>query len=161
MGEHPDANVGIACGASNLTVVDCDHGNATLDEATAWLTRSGLPETYTVRTGRRFMRDDPTTPECGVQLYYSGAMAGSGTFDIAGGSGEIQSNGDYVMAAGSVRPDSREEYVVLRDFPIAPLPEIVSSLESENGSTQRAQPWMRRRWKPVVSISSGTLQITI
>lgn len=127
--KYPDANVGIACGASNLTVVDCDHGNATLDEATAWLTRSGLPETYTVRTGRRFKPDDPTTPECAVQLYYSGAIPGSGRFELAGGSGEIQSQGDYVIAAGSIHPASREEYVVLRDIPIAPLPESIKAIE--------------------------------
>src|SRR5215831_13014917 len=127
--KNPNANVGIACGASNLTVVDCDHGSATVDEVIAWMARSGLPETYTVRTGKR--QDENGKPVCRLQLYYSGAMAGSAKFDIAGGSGDIQSHGDYVMAAGSIHPDSREEYVVLRNIPIAPLPEIVKSLEKQ------------------------------
>lgn len=144
--KFPDANVAIACGASNLTVVDCDHGNATLDEAIAWVTRSELPATYTVRTGKRSERNG--NPVCGLHLYYSGAMSGSEKFDLAGGSGDIQSNGDYVMAAGSIHPDSREDYVVLRDFPIAPLPETVKSLQKQ-----------KREHTPVaVSVDAETLE---
>lgn len=137
-GKKTDANVAIACGASNLTVVDCDHGNATLDEATAWMKRSGLPETYTVRTGKR--REKNGNPVCGLHLYYSGAMSGSEKFDFAGGSGDIQSNGDYVMAAGSIHPVSGEEYIVLCDIPVAPLPEMIKSLEMK---TRRHTPKKR------------------
>jgi hypothetical protein len=90
-----------------------------------------LPRTYTVLTGRRFAPDDPSKPEWGVQLYYKGAIAGSGHFEEDGGNGDIQSWGDLIMAAGSVHPKSGERYEVLIDAPIAPLPEWVKELQPE------------------------------
>ncbi len=63
------------------------------------------------------MKDGSGRPEYGVQLYYSKTIPGSGTFRIEGGSGESQSIGDYVMAAGSIHPDSGEAYEVLIDAP--------------------------------------------
>jgi hypothetical protein len=74
------------------------------------------------------MKDGSGRPEYGIQLYYSGAIQGSGTFNIESVSGEIQSIGDYVMAAGSIHPDSGEAYEVLIDAPVAPLPEWVKAL---------------------------------
>src|ERR1017187_7098636 len=72
----PDANVGIACGESDLCVVDKDHGHATRESVVAWVAEvnaSGrLLRTFTVLTGRRFDPLDPSKPEYGVQLYYSG-----------------------------------------------------------------------------------------
>jgi hypothetical protein len=124
----PDANVAIACGASNLTVTDCDHGLTTEAEARAWIKQSNLPETYAVHTGRRVMRDGSGRPEYGVQLYYSKAIPGSGTFDIHGASGDIQSIGDYVMAAGSIHPDSGEAYEALIDAPVVPVPDWIEKL---------------------------------
>jgi len=101
----PDANVAIACGPSGLSVVDCDHGNASEADAWAWMERAGLPKTYTVHTGRRANPKDGT-PEFGVQLYYSDAMPSVGEFSLGGGTGQIKSVGGYVMAAGSIHPDS-------------------------------------------------------
>src|SRR6266478_6383599 len=49
----PRANVAIATGASGLTVLDCDEGNPDRAAFDAWAAAKGLPETYTVRTGRR------------------------------------------------------------------------------------------------------------
>src|SRR5579872_7480863 len=62
----PNANVGLACGPSGLAVLDVDNGLA--DEAAfhQWRVAAGLPETYTVRTGRR--------PGFGVQMYFRGAI---------------------------------------------------------------------------------------
>jgi hypothetical protein len=88
----PDANVAVACGPSGLSVVDCDHGNATESDARAWMERAGLPLTYTVHTGRRANPKDGT-PEYGVQLYYSGTMSSVGEFALAGGSGQVKSLG--------------------------------------------------------------------
>ena len=51
--QYPNANVGIACGASDLYVVDCDHGLKSEEDFRAWHARNNLPATYTVRTGRR------------------------------------------------------------------------------------------------------------
>jgi len=131
----PDANVGVACGASDIAVVDADHGLTTEAEARAWFACAGLPVTYIVRTGRRVMKDGSGRPEFGVHLYYSGSIPGSGTFDIEGVRGEVQSIGDYVMGAGSVHPDSGEAYEVLIDVPVAPLPGWVKSL----ATTQQAR----------------------
>ena len=133
----PDANVAIACGASNLTVPDCDHGCASEAEVLAWLERARekLPVTYAVLTGRRVMKDDSGRPEYGVQLYYSTAIPGSGHFDVEGGSGDVQSIGDYVMAAGSIHPDSGEAYRVLIDAPVAPLPEWVKTVSAAETRT--------------------------
>jgi len=126
----PDANVAIACGPSGLSVVDCDHGNATEADARAWMERAGLPTTYTVHTGRRSNPKDGT-PEYGVQLYYSEAMPSVGEFSLAGGTGQIKSHGGYVMAAGSIHPDSGESYELLMDGHLAPLPPVVRSLKTE------------------------------
>lgn len=126
----PDANVAIACGPSGLTVVDCDHGNRIEADAREWVQRSGLPETYTVHTGRRINPKDGT-PEYGVQLYYSEEMPSVGEFSLGGGTGQIKSLGGYVMAAGSIHPDSGEVYELMTDAPIAPLPEVVRSLRTE------------------------------
>jgi len=50
---HPDANLGIACGASGLVVLDVDHGLASDADAIFWMGKAGMPATYVVRTGRR------------------------------------------------------------------------------------------------------------
>jgi hypothetical protein len=126
----PDANVAIACGPSGLSVVDCDHGSATEADALAWMNRAGLPRTYTVHTGRRVNPKDGT-PEYGVQLYYANTMPSVGEFSLGGGTGQVKSLGGYVMAAGSIHPDSREAYELMTDAPIAPLPDVVRSLKTE------------------------------
>lgn len=126
----PDANVAIACGPSGLSVVDCDHGNQTEMDAREWVRRANLPETYTVHTGRRINPKDGT-PEHGVQLYYSDTMPSVGEFSLGGGTGQVKSLGGYVMAAGSIHPDSGEAYEVLSDAPVAPLPGVVRSLKTE------------------------------
>lgn len=125
----PDANVAIACGPSGLSVVDCDHGNQTEADAREWMRRANLPETYTVRTGRRMSKDG--TPEYGVQLYYTDTMPSVGEFALDGGSGQIKSLGGYVMAAGSIHPDSGEAYELIKDAPVSPLPGFVRSLKTE------------------------------
>jgi hypothetical protein len=93
--------------------------------------RAGLPETYTVHTGRRSNPKDGT-PEYGVQLYYSEAMPSVGEFSLAGGTGQIKSLGGYVMAAGSIHPDSGEVYELMTDGHLAPLPAVVRSLKAEH-----------------------------
>ena len=126
----PDANVAIACGPSGLSVVDCDHGNTTEAEARAWMQRAGLPSTYTVHTGRRVNPKDGK-PEYGVQLYYADTMPSVGEFALGGGTGQVKSLGGYVMAAGSIHPDSGEAYELMTDGRIAPLPDVVRSLKTE------------------------------
>ena len=47
------ANYGVACGQSNLTVVDYDHGFKTIEDYETWRQEWGLPETFTVISGRQ------------------------------------------------------------------------------------------------------------
>jgi archaellum biogenesis ATPase FlaH len=117
----PDANVAIATGPSRLRVVDVDHG---LNESTfrVWLEERG-GETYTVRTGRR--------PEFGVQLYFEddGTGRSLGGWELDGCTGDVRAQGGYVMAEGSIHPDSGEPYTTLLNVPLAPVPPWVSDLK--------------------------------
>ena len=95
----PEANVAIATGPSGLTVLDCDHGLASHEDFQQWRESVSLSPTYAVRTGRR--------DSYGVQLYYSGPQRDSIAWkDDRGCSGDIRSETGYVMANGSIHPDT-------------------------------------------------------
>lgn len=117
----PDANVGIACGQSGLAVLDCDAGNETRVDYELWAVAEDLTETYTVRTGRR--------TNFGTHSYFTTEPGGidSGTWSRNGHSGEIRSKGYYILAAGSIHPDSKEPYEILLDAPVVPLPEHIAA----------------------------------
>lgn len=117
---NPDANIGIACEASGLCVMDCDHGLTCYEDFIAWRDRNGLPPTYTVRSGRR--------PEFGVQMYYRGPIPTS-RWDLDGCSGDVKSIGGLVVAPPSIHPDSGEAYAVLEPLAIAPTPDAVRQLK--------------------------------
>jgi Bifunctional DNA primase/polymerase, N-terminal/AAA domain len=118
--KNPNANIGIACDASGVCVLDCDHGLTCLEDFHAWRIRNGLPETYTVRSGRR--------PEFGVQMYFRGVVP-STKWELDGCKGDIKSIGGLVVAPPSIHPDSGEAYAVISDLPIAPTPEMVKQLK--------------------------------
>lgn len=124
----PDANIGIACEASGLAVMDCDHGLTCLDDFIAWRDRNGLPPTYTVRSGRRLTADGQ--PEFGAQMYYSGSFSTQGrkTWKLDGCSGDFKSIGGLVVAPPSIHPDSGERYEVLLDLPVVHRPEMLLGL---------------------------------
>jgi bifunctional DNA primase/polymerase-like protein/AAA domain-containing protein/primase-like protein len=131
----PSANVAIATGASGLTVFDCDKGLPDLAAYEAWIAAKGLPETYTVRTGRRVSKEDGVTPEFGVQLYFQtdGEAFGDALRSIpwldGEQSGDIRGSTGYVLAAGSIHPDSKEAYEVLVDAPVAKsVPQYVRTI---------------------------------
>jgi hypothetical protein len=115
------ANYGISGGKSNLAIVDCDHGLADEEALYAWMKKNNLPETFIVRSGR--------DPEAGFHLYYSGAVPTCG-FQIDGVTGEIKSIGGYVVGPGSIHP-SGKPYTIVKDVPIAPLPESLITLAAE------------------------------
>jgi hypothetical protein len=117
----PDANIGIACNPSNLCVLDVDHGLADEDDLCEWLKESGLEPSYAVRTGRR--------PEFGVQLYFDGTIPDVGLWRLSRCEGQVKSLGGYVMAAGSVHPDSKAEYAAIWDIPLLPTPAEVRALK--------------------------------
>jgi P4 family phage/plasmid primase-like protien len=114
--KYPTANVGIACGVSNLYVVDMDYGLSSQEDFDAWRMRNNIPVTYTVRSGGR--------PDFRVQMYYTGAVDCNGKWELDGCKGEIRSIGGYVCAAGSIHPDTGETYQVLVDAPLAPRPGV-------------------------------------
>jgi hypothetical protein len=117
----PNANVAIATGPSKLCVVDVDHGIKDVVDLVRWMTEKGLPPTYWVRTGRR--------PEFGAQLYYSGEGLKSTGWRDGDISGDIRCSTGYVMAAGSIHPDSGEEYEG-RNSEVQVVPEYVKTLTS-------------------------------
>lgn len=120
--KYPAANVGIATGASGLTVLDIDHGIQDAEGLRQFMRRNNLTETYAVRTGRR--------DGFGVQLYYTGPQVQSIPWELDGCSGDIRSETGYVMAAGSIHPESREPYEVLGGVEIVPAPAAVRALKS-------------------------------
>lgn len=124
-GKTPDANPAISTGPSKLLVVDNDHGLASKDDALAWMERNGFPLTYAVRTGRR--------PEFGLQLYYQADDSRSSAgWKLNGCSGDIRAEGGYVMAAGSIHPDSGEAYTELSELtPVVPAPQFIKDLAPE------------------------------
>jgi Bifunctional DNA primase/polymerase, N-terminal/AAA domain/Primase C terminal 1 (PriCT-1) len=126
----PNANVAIACNPSNLAVLDIDHGLGSVEDLELWLQKADLYATRAVRTGRR--------PDYGVQLYYEGAIPDVGMWKLDGCEGQVKSLGGYVMAAGSIHPDSGEAYAVLWDEPwvgVNPTPDGLRTLKSEKTSS--------------------------
>ena len=117
-----EANYGVGCGPSNITVVDVDHGINNIEEFEKWRTEHGFPETYTVISGRDGF---------GAHLYYSGAIPTT-CFDLGGVTGELKGHGGYVVGAGSMHP-SGKKYVLLKDVAIVPLPEGLRALAKEKG----------------------------
>lgn len=117
----PNANVGIACGPSGLCVLDIDQGLADAAAFTAWRIAAGLPETYTVRTGRR--------PEFGAQMYFSDPIPDVRLFELNGCSGQVKSLGGLVLAAGCLHP-SGATYELLCDVELARTPDIVKALRT-------------------------------
>ena len=116
-----EANYGISCGMSNVTVVDCDHGLQTYEEFIAWRDKNHFPVTLTARSGN--------TDGYRVHMFYSGAVKTRG-FDIDGVTGELKGEGGYVVGAGSIHP-SGELYQWIVDEDIQPLPEGLQELAKE------------------------------
>jgi hypothetical protein len=123
--KNPNYNPAIGLGLSGehgLTVLDCDEGLATIEAARAWYRELLLPSTFTVRTGRR--------NSFGVQFYFSGTTPKK-PYEYKGVSGEIRSDGYYVMAPGAIHPDSGEAYVVLQDIAPVPVPPLIEHLSKK------------------------------
>jgi hypothetical protein len=142
----PNANVGLACGPSGKAVLDVDYGLA--DEAAfhEWRIAAGLPETYTVRTGRR--------PGFGVQMYFNGPIPDVGIFELNGCSGQIKSAAGYVLAAGCLHP-SGHHYEVLCDVPFADTPDVVRNLKKPGVVTVASSKVPKTAWSLPVHASEN------
>ncbi|MBN9743574.1 DNA primase [Amycolatopsis sp. A1MSW2902] len=129
---HPADNIGIACGPSNLLVLDLDaprgppseavlHGRQVLADLSRRLGQPDPVETFTVSTPggqgneHRFFRQPPD-----LLLRNSVGTAKRGL----GRGVDTRGHGGLVVAPGSlVKLDGRPSaYTVLRDLPVAPLP---------------------------------------
>jgi hypothetical protein len=124
------ANYGVACGISGLCVIDCDHGIQSLAELNNWMFKNHLPETLTIQSGRE--------GEAGFHLYYFGARATAG-FNLDGVTGELKSNGGYVVGPGSRHP-SGQLYKIVNDIAIAPFPEAAFLAKPEYESQEFPAP---------------------
>lgn len=109
MREKPGCNWGLACGMSGLTVVDVDPRNGGLVSFEA--IKDLLPPTYTVLTGGG-----------GWHYYYRGITRSSTPFQGI----DLQSDGKYVVAEGSIHPSGRF-YACVADLPLALLPDWLRS----------------------------------
>jgi hypothetical protein len=107
--EHPDHNIGIACGPSGLLVVDLDRGKplpppwdseaGVVDGADVWAVLRqrhdpdwpAWPSTYTV-----------VTPSGGCHEYYAVEAPPSNTAGRVGPMVDTRGSGGYVVAAGSL-----------------------------------------------------------
>jgi Bifunctional DNA primase/polymerase, N-terminal/AAA domain len=109
----PAANIGIACGASGVIVLDFDDGQPPAD----------LPKTYAVRTKR------------GFQLYFWGNHPSTFLYDESGKKvGDLKSQGGYILAAGSIHPDG-PVYTVADNSPIVDAPmDIIARLTRKPAS---------------------------
>jgi len=117
--DYPGCNAGICCGpASELLVLDVDDVDA-FDHLTK-VNGFDVPETYTVRTGggglHLYFRypDDGNTYGC--RSLKHPAFRNHTIIDVRG-------DGGYVVAAGSVHPDTNRLYEVEKDVPKTDAPE--------------------------------------
>ena len=108
--QNPDYNPGVTGG----TIVDCDHGLNSNEEAQTFSQLNHFPATLAVRTGRR--------DAYGVQFHFAGQASRSGPYEVNGVSGEVRAGNLYGMAPGAIHPDTGETYKIILDLPLAPCP---------------------------------------
>lgn len=112
-----EANYGVGGGPSNITIIDVDKGIPNYTALKAWMEAHGLPETFTVQSGRNGF---------GAHLYYSGAVPTT-PYEIDGVVGELRGMGAYVVGPGSIHPDGKR-YEIINDINVVPLPENMVKL---------------------------------
>ena len=118
----PDANIGIACGASGIVVLDIDSkAGADPREILAKFDRAGAPVIGTGLAPEHSERyPESLVGRRGVQVYFRGDMPSAARLTIAGC--EIKAAGGYVVAAPSVHPCGVEYVGQLP--PVAELPSV-------------------------------------
>lgn len=104
--EHPEANIGIACGSvSGITVLDIDPRNGG-DTHNGKI--SNLPKTPKVTTGGG-----------GYHLYFKYNGSSSGVIDRGL---DLQSDGKYVIAPPSIHPETNKPYEWDNELKIGAIP---------------------------------------
>jgi len=113
-----DRNAGVCCGPlSKVFVLDIDDPITfeLLREANRW----DLPKTYTVKSGKQGFHHYYKYPSTGGlkgKAFNHPAFNGHRIFDV-------KSDGGYVVAAGSIHPETGKVYTVEQDTEIAEPPE--------------------------------------
>jgi hypothetical protein len=140
----PDANIGIACGASGIVVLDIDtKAGADPHEILARLDRAGAPVVGTGLAPERCERyPESLAGRRGVQVYFAGEMPSAARLTIPGC--EIKGTGGYVVGPPSVHP-SGVEYVGQLP-PVVELPSVPRWLVE---LVRRAEP------RPFVNVPAG------
>lgn len=129
-------NIGVACGESNLAVLDIDDEFSCREEFESWM--ANLPDTFVVHTGRRIGKEGGKRaglPVYGVHIYFRNAIP-DGFVTLGGVECQIKSQGGYVIASGS-RHESGEVYEMIHDLPFAATPEAVKNGKAK---AEPAQP---------------------
>jgi hypothetical protein len=119
--------VGIACGPSNLVVLDLDApGGEHTETSTVAHGADTLARLAREAQGKNYPLPDDTfcvaTPSSGLHLYYR-APTGVTLRNTSGAAGELvdsRASGGYIVAAGSIRPEG--SYQIVNDAPVAELP---------------------------------------
>jgi hypothetical protein len=122
--EGTEANYGIACGLSNLCVIDCDKGLKSSNDLLLWMEKNKLPPTLVVKSGR-------DSEDIGFHIYYLGAVPGT-TLELDGVIGDLKSIGGYVVGPGSLHP-SGKKYEILHDYDLAVLPDSIRDYAKDKG----------------------------
>jgi hypothetical protein len=138
-------NVGVACGASGLLVVDIDDPAAE---------PAGLPPTYTVSTPR------------GEHRYYSTELGrpGLSSAGVLGSHVDTRGVGGYVVAAGSIlrRAGGPRFYRVRVPAAVAPAPSwLLKTLESSRREARPGSPLIagRRSAPAVLAAEAGRVSV--
>jgi len=120
--EHPDANVGVACGASHIVVLDIDSkAGADPQDILGELDIAGVPLIYTGEAPEPSEKDPNSLSGVrGAHLYFAGDLAGTNKLSIVGC--EIRGNQHYVVAPPSVHPSGVVYQGTLP--PVAELPPV-------------------------------------
>jgi hypothetical protein len=140
----PDANIGVACGASGIVVLDIDtKAGADPQEILGRFDREGAPVVGTGLAPERCERHpESLAGRRGVQVYFRGDMASAARLILAGC--EIKGAGGYVVAPPSVHPCGAEYVGDLP--PVAELPPVPRWLRE---LVQRPEP------HPFVTVPAG------
>jgi len=134
----PSANIGIACGASGLVVIDVDtkHGTPGLDTWRTYLPDLGANNTPTV-----------ATPTGGFHYFYKAPNAALEQGNNKLGKGvDVKGAGGYVLAPPSIHPDTGTRYewapgYGLDSASVLPLPPVfVKKLERKPRTKKASTP---------------------
>lgn len=153
----PTANIGIACGASRIVVLDIDtKAGADPREILCGVDRAGAP---VIGTGIAPERSDSypqsLTGRRGVQVYFRGDMASTSRLTIPGV--EIKGAGGYIVSAGSMHPCG-VEYVgqVPPASELPPVPDWLRALVRP--SDPRPRPCRARHGQGRPAVLDGLLR---